>query len=127
MANTINVETELDGERNLVLQIGITGDGTGDETNTALVDISAFNADEASLVAVTGDLTGFSATLEWDATANEIAQQVPEGHSFVDYGFTGGNINRAGAGKTGDIDISTVGLGLGDKGSIRLELRKKYD
>ncbi len=128
MPNTINVETELDGERNLVLQIGISGDGSGDEAATQLVDISDYShtPTSCSLKAVSGDLTGFSATLLWDATTDEVAHEIPAGHSFMDFEYTGGGINRSGTGKTGDIMITTVGLGSGDKGSIRLELRKKY-
>jgi hypothetical protein len=128
MANDIVTRVLHDGERNVVLHIAITGDGSGEETATELVDVSALGLSpaEVKLHAITGDLTGFSLTLEWDATANEVAWEVPVGHSFMDFEHTGGVINNAGDGKTGDIDFTTVGLGDGDVGTLLLELRKKF-
>lgn len=128
MVNTVDVNTLHDGERNAVFQIRIEGDGSGDESNTELVDISGLLGapDEVKIRAVDGKLTGFSATLEWNATANEAACEVPAGTSFLDADMYGGIINNAGAGKNGDIDITTVGLGNGDVGTIVLEVRKKY-
>jgi hypothetical protein len=133
MANTITVNTQLDGGRKLLLRIDIAGDGTGEETNTVLVDASALNETFDGL-AVTdfrideyiANFIGFSATLNWDATANVQALAIPEGDSGFD--FMPRNhpiINRAGAGKTGDLLITTVGLGAGDTGTLLLNCSKR--
>jgi hypothetical protein len=133
MANTITVNTQLDGGRKLLLRIDIAGDGTGEETNTVLVDASALNETFDGL-AVTdfrideyiANFIGFSATLNWDATANVQALAIPEGDSGFD--FMARNhpiINRAGAGKTGDLLITTVGLGAGDTGTLLLNCSKR--
>lgn len=129
MANTITTRTLHDGERNTVLHIAITGDGTGEESSTALVDVSTLSGtpDEVKIHAITANLTGFSVALEWNATANELAYPLSEGDSFTDFEHYGGLINNAGTGKNGDIDFTTSGLGSGDKGTIILELRKKFD
>jgi hypothetical protein len=42
MANTITKTTILDGPRNFVLLLNISGDGSGDETNTLIMDRSTF-------------------------------------------------------------------------------------
>lgn len=125
MANTITTQTLNNGPRNLTIKVTIEGDGTGEEASTQLVDISSFDADEARINSVTGSLNGFAVHLEWDATANVQAWTLPEGESFADFRPIGGIQNDAGAGKTGDIDFSTTGLGDGDKGSFLLELVKK--
>lgn len=125
MANTITTQTLNDGPRNLTVKVSVEGDGTGDESNTQLIDVSSFGVDAVKIEKISGALNGFSVTLEWDATSNLNAYTLPEGESFVDFRGVGGLINNAGAGKTGDIDFSTTGLGAGDKGSFLLELVKK--
>ena len=128
MANVVDVNTQLDGERNAVFHIRIEGDGSGDEAATQLIDMSTLSGSPSSLKirAVDGKLTGFSASLLWDATTDELACEVPAGASFVDADMYGGIINNAGSGVTGDIMLTTVGLGSGDNGVIVLEVRKKY-
>jgi hypothetical protein len=132
MANLITKKTILDGERVYILELQITGDGTGDETATQIVDFSTLNNPKdigytkLALKKFYADLTGFSATLLWDATVDTLFQTLVEGDSGVDYSVIGGPIqNDAGAGVTGDVNLSTVGLGSGDVGTIRLEFYKK--
>lgn len=125
MANTIQTQVMSDGPRNLVLNIYISGDGSGDESATLLVDASSYGASSLSLESFWANFSGFTADLLWDATAN-----VPFLH-LADYDVNyaphkaNGIPNNAGAGKTGDILITTVGLGSGDKGSLILTLKKK--
>ena len=128
MANVVDVNTIQDGERNAVFHIRIEGDGSGEESATQLIDISTLLGapPEVKIRAVDSKLTGFSASLLWDATTDELAAELPAGASFMDADMYGGIINKAGAGVTGDIMITTVGLGAGDNGSIVLEVRKKY-
>lgn len=124
MANTITKNVISNGPRNLVLDIHISGDNSGDETAHNLVDVSAYGADEVKIMSVQSNLAGFSATLRWDATSDVEAVQLLDGASFYDYSKHGGLINNAGAGKTGDILMATSGLASED-GSIILEMRKR--
>lgn len=125
MANTITSQVLNNGARNLALNIFITGDGSGDETDTLLVDASAYAATEFVLTGIWANLSGFTLDLAWDATAN-----VPFLHvANYDMNYMPKHIdgipNNAGAGKTGDVLFSTNGLGSGDKGSVILQLKKK--
>lgn len=127
MANTINKQTLVSGDRNLVVKVDITGDGVADETNTLLIDASAYNATEVKIVGIRSTLSGFKADLIWDATANVTCINLPD-YFFEadkdDMGF-GGLVNNSGAGKTGDILISTIGLGAAESGTIVLEMQKR--
>lgn len=127
MVNTITPQTIVDGERNVVSKIHIAGDGSGEETATQLLDVSAFTGTPATvkIVRLGGYLSGFSVELLWDATANVTITNIPADDEFeIDAVPYGGLINNAGTGITGDILFTTVGLGLGDKGTIILEMKK---
>ena len=70
-------------------------------------------------------LTGFSAELLWDATANvSITDLTADDDLDMTFKQFGGLINNSTTGKTGDIVFTTVGLGLGDTGTIVLEMQK---
>ena len=129
MANTITKQTIVDGSKRLIVKIHILGDGSGEETTTVLIDASSYTPafTNEALYSVHSNLNGFTAELIWDATAN-----VPLLH-LADYEAdwlqteTGGVSipNNAGAGKTGDILLTTTGLGAGDQGSIVIDIKKK--
>lgn len=130
MVNTITKTTILDGPRNLVVLVNIVGDGSGEETATVLVNRSAFaptTDTKLVLKRVAGHLVGFGARLLFDGTA-DIDAVMLSGDQQFDYGFrkTGGiSSNRAGAGATGNLLITTIGLGNGDRGTFQLELTKQ--
>ncbi|HDA7291300.1 TPA: hypothetical protein O5T71_002607, partial [Staphylococcus aureus] len=66
MANTITKTTIIDGIRNLVIMLNISGDGSGDETNTLIMDRSTFaptDGTEIVIEKVAGNLNGFTAAL----------------------------------------------------------------
>ena len=127
MANTITSQTLLDGPRNLVVKVKITGDGSGEESDTDLVDISDFTGPpgEVSIEKIKSSLVGFSTKLSWNATTNVDALDLPVGENHMDFTPYGGLTNNAGTGVNGDILFSTVGLGAADDGTIVLEMRKK--
>lgn len=129
MANTITTTTLIDGSRVLIVKIDIQGDATGEESNTIVVDASTFGPafTRSSLMSINSSLSGFSAELSWDATTNVVLTSCPEGHNTSDFTHFGGINNNAGAGKTGDILITTSGLATGatDHGSIILHIKKK--
>jgi len=126
MANTITKTTVMDGSRVLVVNIHIDGDGTGDETNTVLIDASSYAPAFAhsSIISVKAALNGFNCELDWDATANTAALAIPDYISDQCFKDIGGLPNSSGAGKTGDLLLSTTGLGAGDHGSIIIRMNK---
>lgn len=129
MANTITKTTLNDGERNLVVLVNIVGDGSGEESDTILIDRSAY-ADAAGLKLVVekieGLLSGFSAILEFNANTDLPIAQLPDGRDFhYDWRKTGGVASpKAGTGYDGDILITTSSLGAGDRGTFTLFMRK---
>lgn len=131
MANTITKTTLLDGPRNLVQLINIAGEAAGtDETNTVLVDRSAFvptDGTELVVERIEGLLTGFSAALSFEATADLVFARLPDGdwfsHCWEEWG--GVSSNKAGAGANGDILLSTTGLtAAADVATFILHMRK---
>ena len=129
MANSIVKQTIVDGSRNLVVKIHIEGDGSGDETATVLIDASSYTpaSTDIKITGIHSALTGFTADLLWDATANVSILNIPDYEYNLDTGIRhfGGFPNNAGTGKTGDILITTIGLGAGDHGTITLEMKKR--
>jgi len=124
MPNTVTTTKIHDGARNAVYEIRILGDGTGEETATKLVDAVALGS-EVKILDIQANLVGCSAQLLWDATTNIHATDVTDGWTYRDWHSTGGLVNQGGAGKTGDILITTTGLGSGDKVSATIRLRKR--
>ena len=130
MANSITRQTIVDGSRKLVVKIHIEGDGSGEETNTVLIDASSYTpaSTDIRIDGIHTALTGFTADLIWDATANVPILNVPDYEYNLNgpqIGYFGGFRNNAGAGRTGDILISTTGLGAADHGTITLEITKR--
>lgn len=129
MANTITKTVLEDGARNLNVLVNIIGDGSGDEAATILIDRSVY-ADTAGLKLaverVQGLIAGFTAQLLFDATTDLLIAQLPDGEPFdFDWCKTGGIASpKAGAAYTGDLLITTTGLGNGDKGTFTLFMRK---
>lgn len=130
MANTVAKQTLHNGDRNLVVKVNITGDGSGEETATQIVDVSAFSGYNVDWTEVRVDKaqwsnSGVSLTLLWDATTDVAFLECPAGDGEVDFRKIGGLINNAGSGVTGDIMVTTVGLGSGDQAMIVLEMVKR--
>ena len=122
MATTITRQTLIDGEKNLVVKVTLVGDGQNESTNDLLIDASSYTpaATDLKLCKVIYALDSFSATLEWDATANvDILTLVNEG----EFCFPDGLPNNAGSGVTGDIDLSTNGISS-NKGFMVLYFEK---
>jgi len=128
MANAINTQVIIDGKRSTVIKVTIEGDGTGEETDTVIFDASAYTpaTDNNSLREIKYLLNGFSATLSWDATANVMLLELDDSlQEEINFSTYGGIPNNGGTGRTGDIVMTTVGLGAGDKGYIILYINKK--
>ena len=132
MANTITTTSIINGSRVLAVEIQILGDGSGEESDTVVVDYSALATEpgvtELALRKFAANVNGFTAELQWDATTDIPFLTIPDGPSGFDVAqFFGGPVNdRTGAGQTGDVLMTTVGLGAGDTGTIFLEFIKKH-
>lgn len=127
MVNTLTNHTINDGQRNLVVKTHIVGDGSGEESDTVMIDASTFvNAPtDLKIVRAQAHFRGFSADLIWDATSNVDIFTIPAEDEFSEcFRQYGGIPNNAGTGKTGDVLISTTGLGAGDEGTIILHMQK---
>jgi len=125
MANTVTKQLIQNGSKYYVTKVTIIGDGSGEETATLLNTTSGDLGTNSKIISVTGALSGFSARLLFDATIDEYAMQIPSDHP-VDFCFRtqGGVISSQGAGITGNILITTAGLGAGDSGFLLLEISK---
>ena len=123
MANTITLQTLVDGSTNLVVKAHIVGDNSGDEAATVLIDASAYSADSLKIEKIYSSLAGFSVNLIWDATTNVDIVTLTQSDSTMDFREFGGLWNNAGTGKTGDILMDTVGLGA-EEGTLILCMRK---
>jgi hypothetical protein len=123
----------LDGSRNAVFHVFITGDGGGDLSDEILIDpATSFDPrmgakPSMSIDALWYDLSGFTAKLEYDYLASDtpvwsMSESQP-GH--VDFSCFGGIADRSnpldGLGK---LKITTTGLGVGDVGTIVIKARK---
>ena len=124
MANTITKKTLVNGDRNLVVAVHISGDNSGDETVYNLIDVSAYGATEVKIMEIQSNLAGFSAVLSWDASTDVEAVTLLDGASFFDWYPEGGLINNAGSGKTGDLLMATSGLAAED-GTLVIKMRKR--
>ena len=128
MANTISKTTLLDGVRNLVVLVNITGDGSGEESATILIDRSDYaptSGLELVVERISGNLSGFTAVLLFDATTDLAIAQLPADWFEYDWREAGGISSvRAGTGYTGDLLITTSSLGNGDRATLTLFMRK---
>lgn len=123
----VTSQTIVDGSRISVISTVIVGNG-GDLTDQVIYDASSFvdPTTDNKIMWIKHSMVGFSGFLSWDATANIVFYPIPaeeaQHTSFVEFG---GIINNAGAGKTGDILLTTSGLGSGDTGLIIFQINKK--
>lgn len=128
MANTIQLQTINDGEVNLVVKLHIDGDGTGDEAATKIIDASTFNFSPAKLrlLSISSNFIGFTAELIWEATTPVHLFEIPDYDSEKDFSKFRGIPNNGGVGVTGDVLLTTTGLGAGDTGHAVLHFIKTY-
>ena len=124
MADVVTTQTVIDGDRNTVVKLTNLSDGTGESAVTK-VDVSALNGSPSSVKInkIHYAVDGMSVTLFWDATTDVRIAEL-SGHGTMDFTGFGGLPNNAGAGKTGDIVLTTNGASLNDSYTIILELAK---
>lgn len=129
MADTVNVQTLVDANHRVVVLLTGISDGTG-ESAVVKVDVSALDAapDEVVVEKIKSSCSGEGVDLLWDATANVMFWHcAADTADCVEFDRASPLTNNAGAGKTGDILLTTVGGDAGDRYSILLFLRKKFN
>lgn len=124
------VTTTITHESKSLIEVILTNvsDGTGEAAVTK-VDVSALTpaCDEVSLVECEYVTYGMAVRLLWDATADVVALLIPQdqhGKFCFKDSVRGVLRNSAGAGKTGDVQLTTVGHTSGDTYWIRLVFKK---
>tara|TARA_R110000744_G_scaffold232253_1_gene350298 strand:+ start:377 stop:778 length:402 start_codon:yes stop_codon:yes gene_type:complete len=133
MADAVATTTIIDGPRKAVIYCTNTSDNTGESAVTK-VDVSALSQSPdletctgVRLEKVAFSNVGMGVKILWDATADVIAMELPADYSDTfDFKDISGLPNYAGAGKTGDIQFTTVGHSSGDTYSITLYCIKEY-
>lgn len=125
MALTITKQTIHDGERNLVVKVHLLGDSL-EATAAQLIDVSAYAGapDNVKVTRIVASLENFHCTLLWDATTDVSFVDIPAGDSDQDFTAEGGLVNNAGTGVTGDIMLTTRGVGV-EEGTIVLHMKKR--
>lgn len=124
MADAVSSQTIIDGTRNVVMKFTNSSDGTG-EAGVVKVDVSALSGapSDVKITRIHYSVSGMIARLLWDATADVTIVDL-QGDGCFDFTCFGGLTNNAGAGKTGDILLTTVGHTAADSYTIVLEMAK---
>ena len=128
MAITVTSQTIVDGPKNIIVKVSMTGNETAPKDYT-LVDASSFTgggvtSTSLAIMRVQYSIGPFSASLLFHATENVEAFVLPDSrYSDIDFSDVGGIPNNAGAGKTGDIVLSLEAR-LSGKASFVFHLRK---
>lgn len=130
MADAVTSQILNDGRRNFTVILTNQSDGTG-EAAVLKVDVSTLSAPPGQVCSgvnirkVVYNTFGMAVKLLWDATT-DVTALVLQGDGSLDFTPFGGIPNNSGAGKTGDIMLTTVGHTSGDTYTVVLELEKVY-
>lgn len=124
---TVATQVLNNGPKWYTLRVTVTGTDTSNVSDTVIVDASALAVDEVSLYHAQSSLTGFTAKVSWDASTNVDAAHFPEGENSQCWEKYGGLKNNAGAGKTGDVLLSTAGIAANDFGTLTLCFKKSFE
>ena len=127
MVDAVTSQTILNGPRNCVMKFTNVSDGTG-EAAVLKVDVSALGYSAVNIVKAHYSTTGMGIRLLWDATTDVTAVEIGQNQDgTLDFTNTGGLPNNSGAGKTGDILLTTIGATSGDSYTLVLEMTGKRD
>ena len=125
MANTITQRTLVNGPRRVVQQVQIAGDGSGEETDLVVLDASVLEATSFAVEKVEYDFGSFAGTLEFDATTDVPIARLAASAMVHDWTAAGGIADPKGAGYTGDVLLTTIGLGAAEVGTLTIWAHKK--
>lgn len=125
MADAVTSQVLADGPRNHVVHLTNVSDGTG-ESAVVKVDVSALSevrpgvpCGSLKLKRIAWKTEGMQVRLLWDATADVVFQVLPM-DSQGDETFDPPLPDNAGAGRTGDVKLTTVNHSSGDSYDVTL-------
>ena len=133
MADALTSQVIQDGGRTAVLKYTNISDGTG-QSAAVLVSASGLSDDPVTrqacngvtLQTITFSNIGMGVELLWDATANVPLLNLPaDWEDTIDFSAFGIPNNSAG-GKTGNINVTTVGATAADTYLLVITLTKSY-
>lgn len=128
MADTVTNTVVFENKSEIEVILTNISDGTGESAVTK-IDVSALTpaCNEVALVECEYATFGMAVRLLWDATADTVALLIPQDqHGCFDFRQSARGVlrNNSGSGKTGDVQLTTVGHTSGDTYWIRLRFRK---
>jgi hypothetical protein len=125
MAATITTTLQLNGSKLFTAKIDILGDAAGDTAGVTIIDPANLTGVPATfkIRAIQWDLDGtFTCQLLWDATTDVHAYELGLASGAKRFSDTGAHlVNNGGAGVTGKLLLTTLGLTTGGKGTIIVE------
>lgn len=116
----ITQRTLVNGRKNIIRLITISG---ADETATVIYDNSAFVDDVTKGNLMQCKMSGSDCLVQlfWDQTTDSsILAANPINSPKFDFRYEGGIPNPNGAGATGDIIVTTTGIGAGEAVTIEI-------
>lgn len=131
----VTKQTLIDSEKEHVVKITKKFTGTTNESATNIVDVSALVANisgdacsEVTIQQIQAVISGVTVEILWDATTNVSCIKMA---NDVDLDFRNvpgvhGLTNDGGAGKTGDVLVTTTGAASGDFFYLIVHCLKKY-
>ena len=128
MANTVTVTPLMNTDHRRIITVYIAGDGTGEETDTVVYDYSAdTNAGvlgKSRVRRIMWANDAYDLQIDFAGATNYVVTHLNQNDNG-DFKFDWmGGIPDLSATPTGDVTITTVGLGAGDHGWFMLELIK---
>jgi len=122
----------IDGPRNAVVHVSISGDGSGDLADEIIIDPAAFQiplppVPALKITEVWYDLSGFNAFLEFDYLTSDTPIWTMSGGqgNYVNFDYFGGLSDRSNElDGTGQIKLTTTGLTAGAFGTLILSIKK---
>ena len=124
--------TVLDDDKFAVVRLYKKFANTTNESALKVVDVSALAANingdactEVSIAKIDAIISGVTVELLFDATANTSAIKLGSDGTH-DYVFFDGLPNDAGAGKTGDVLLTTTGAAAGDFFHLIVHCKKTF-
>lgn len=128
--DALTTNVMVDGNRNYVVQLQNTSDGTGESANKK-IDISTLTFSDGSvplsltLVEAQWNIQGFTAVnLLWDADTDD-SMLTLNGNGYKNFDGVGGLHDPRSTGFTGDVFLTTVGASSGDTYDIILKMKKE--
>ena len=128
----VDSQSLVDDVKNHVVKIDKKFTNTTNESATSVIDVSGLLAnidgDACSAVKITkinAIISGVTVELLWDATTDVSCLKMHTDGTF-DFKDFGGITNDSGAGKTGDVLLTTTGAASGDFFTLIIHTEKVY-